>query len=78
MQIQRDERATPLSCETYRRMHSAQLRYERDRDADADATMVGFLFGLAAATCFWLVISGQLTRLLAALVRAVLVVGGPS
>lgn len=78
MQIQRDERATPLSLETYRRMRSAQLRYERDRDADADATMVGFLFGLAAATVFWLLISGQGTRMLAALVRAVLVVGGPS
>jgi hypothetical protein len=70
--IRRDERATPLSLETYRRMGSEQLRYEADRHALNDGTFAGFCLGVIASSLAWMVLSGGL----GALIRTALIATG--
>lgn len=82
--VDRDPRVTPLSLGTYRRMTHHQARHDTGRRlgggapsfgeaesaAYTDATFVGFCYGLAAGGIAWLLLSGVLVQLLAALVRA--------
>jgi hypothetical protein len=46
-----------------------QARHEAEQASYTDATCIGFCYGVAAGGIAWLLLSGVLAQLLAALVR---------